>query len=146
MVCSPEALLKNAASQFGGVEPNAPRIVDHERNSVGRVRTNIGSTSVPALNQTFSFKKLKRTADGDPGEFELFTEAVFWRQLLARLQSATLNQLTNLRRDPAVACPFKAHGLTASQMAKEKSSFLVIDTGTQDVITTITTGNGDYNM
>jgi hypothetical protein len=77
MVCGPETLLKNAASQLGCVEANASRIVDHQGNSVGGARADVGPTSMPALNQTFSFKKLKGPADGDPGESELFAKAVF---------------------------------------------------------------------
>jgi hypothetical protein len=146
MVRRPQALLNNTASQLRGVEANAPRIVDHEGNSVGRVWTNEGSTSMSALNQTFAFKKLKGTADGDPGESELITKGMLRRQFLTRLQSAALNHLTNFRRNPAIACPFKAHGMKESPMAKEKSSFSEIDTGAKDVITTSTSRVGDYNM
>jgi hypothetical protein len=88
------------------------------------VRTDISSTSMSALDQSFAFKQLQGTADRDPGEFELFTKGVLGRQFLAWRQFAGLNHVTNLRRDLAVACSFKAHGGTESPLARNKSSLL----------------------
>ena len=126
MVRGHETLFKNAASQFGGVQTNAARIVDHEGNAVARVRTDIGSTAMPAFNQTFPFEQLKRPANGDPGESELFTETVFGGQFFARLQRAVLNHLSNFRCNLAVSCPFEAHEWTESQKANEKSNVFIL--------------------
>ena len=128
MACRPEAFLDNAASQFGGVEADAPRVVDHQRNAVRRVRTDIGPASMSAFHQAFAFQQLQRTADRDPGESELLTQGVLGGQLLARPKFAALNQVTNPRCDPAVAGFLKAHGGTESPLAGKKSSFAVIET------------------